>query len=229
MTRALDALTYPLRGTHRGDAVGATWVLFLAHGLVPVLPLVPVVGILLRVLGRSARGDDEAPPVVDGLPHLLRRSVGGSVLALAFVGPPLLYLVGVFQFVSSSGAVDGRTLPVLAAATVGGVATLVAAYLLPVALCGYATAGSFRTASDPARLRRGARSGRYLLGWLAGIVVVDAGSLLAAWIGRGTPIRAVAAGLVAAYALLVGVHVIGLGLAGSDVVAPPDTSSDENP
>lgn len=60
MTYALEALPYPFKGAHRGDAIGAAWALVLAHGFVPVVPLLPVVGIVLRVLAGSAIVDAEA-------------------------------------------------------------------------------------------------------------------------------------------------------------------------
>lgn len=218
MSRALSTLAYPFHGPHRGDALVATWPLLLAHGLVPVVTLVPVAGILLRVLAWSGRGIDDPPSVLEDTTGLLRESLGAAVVGLAYVGPPLAYLLAVLQVVSGTDAVDPGSLLVLAAATVGGIAILVATYLLPVALVGYASDGSLRAAFDRGRLRRGARSGRYLLSWLAGVVVLDVGALAAAWLAGASAVRVVLAALVAAYALLIATRLIGLELVHSGVV-----------
>lgn len=229
MSRALDTLAYPLRGDHRGDALGAVWALFLAHGFVPFVAVLPVVGVSLRVLAGSAVGEVDPPAVAEDVSSLLRRSVGGAILSLLYLGPPIAYLLLVLEVVSNAGSVRGGSLPVLAAATIGGIWVLVSTYLLPVALACYGRSGSLRVAFDRERLRRGARSGSYLLGWLAGVVVVDVGGLLAAWVGTTSPVRAVSAALIAAYALVVGARTIGLGLRGAGVVAASTVPADENP
>ena len=225
MTTALAHIAYPFRGAHRADALVAVWALLLAHGLVPLVPLLPLLGILLRVLVRSAGGSDAPPSVLDGPTTLLRRSLGATAIALVYVGPPLVFLVAMVEFVSGAGAVGGGSFPVLAAATVGGIAMLVVTYLLPVALASYATTGSLRAAFDRGRLRRGGRSGRYLLGWLTGVVVLDAGLLLAAWLGGGPTLRGVLGALVAAYSLVVGARLVGVGLAESGLVEPAGSAT----
>lgn len=228
MSRPLGTFTYPLRGGHRGDALVATWALILAHGIVPLVPLVPVAGILLRVLARSAGGIDEAPSVVHDLSGLLRGSLGAAVVILVYVGPPLAYLLAVLHVVSRTDALATDSLLVLVAATLGGIAILVGTYLLPVALVGYASAGSVGAAFDRRRLRRGARSGRYLLSWLAGVVVLDAVALVAAWLAGASAVRTLLAALVAAYGLLIAARLMGSGVAEAGVVQAP-TRSAENP
>nr|WP_282594558.1 DUF4013 domain-containing protein [Halomarina salina] len=197
----------------------------MAHGIVPFVPLLPLVGVLLRVLVRSAGGGDDPPSVLDAPVDLLRRSVGAALVALVYVGPPLAFLVGMVEVVSGSGGVEGGSFPVLAAATVGGIAMLVATYLLPVALASYVASGSLRAAFDRTRLRRGARSGSYLLGWLVAVVALDAGLLLAGWLG-GATVRGVLGALVVAYSLVVAARLVGAGLSSSGLVdgGGPSTS-----
>ncbi|ELZ98068.1 hypothetical protein C440_02433 [Haloferax mucosum ATCC BAA-1512] len=228
MTRTLEIASYPLRGGHRADALAAVWALLLAHGILPFVPLVTVVGILVRVLAASADGSDGPPSVVRDVTGLLRQSVEAGIVALAYTGPPIAYLLVVLRVVSAAGGAAESSLLVLVAATVGGIMVLVSAYLLPVALVSYASSTDIRAAFDRSRLRLGARSGRYLMGWLAGIVVLDVGVLAAAWLGGDSAIRAVVGTLVAAYALLVAARLIGLGLAGSTVATPTASQSAES-
>lgn len=229
MTIVLDAPAYPFRGDDRGDALVAGWALLLAHGILPAVPLVPVFGVLLRVLERSASGIDEPPPVLEDVSGLLRGSLGAVVIATAYAGPPLAYLLAVLHVISGSDTIGQGSLLVLVVATVGGIALLIGAYLLPVGLLAYASSGSLVAAFDRSRLRRGARSGRYLLGWLAGVVVLDVGGLVAAGMAGRSAFATVLAALVAAYALLVAARLIGLGLAGAGVVRGPGSAAVENP
>lgn len=220
------ALTYPVRGPGRGDVLVGAWVLLLANGLVPLVPLVLLLGLLLGVLVGSARGDDQPPELLADLPGLLRDSVGAVAVTVGYVGLPVAFLLGVVQLVGADGLVEATSLVGLLAATAGGLAMLVAAYLLPVGLVRYGTTGSLRAAFDRTRLRRGARSGRYLLGWLGGAVVIDAAGLtLAAAAQRGGLVELLGA-LAAGYALLVGTRLVGRGLVDTDVADGP---AGENP
>lgn len=227
MIRLPDPLAYPVRGDRPGDTVVAAWVLLLVHGIVPVVPLVPLAGVLLGVLADAARGVDEPPSVVDDLPRTLREGVGAGGVVIAFAGLPLGYLLAVLRLVSGSGALERGSLAVLVAATVGGFTLLVAAYLLPIGLVRYASTGSVRAAFDGGRLRQGSRSGRYLLGWLAGVVVLDVGWIVAAGLAGAGAVGAVLAALVGGYALVVGARLVGLGLTESGIAdAEPRTAAE---
>lgn len=208
-----DAVRFPLRGERRGDAVAAGWLCVLAHGLLPVVPLVPLAGYLLRAMRTSGEGADAPPSVFADPVALLRTGVGGAALAVAYAGPAVAVVILTLGGASAGGPLDPSSLLVLVATSVGAVTLLVAAYLLPVALARYAATGSLRAAFATRRLRRVARSGRYLLGWLAAAVVLDAGGLLAVALAGQSGAGAVLAALVAAYALLVGARLLGVSVA----------------
>jgi len=211
----LDSFGYPLRGERRTDAVVAVWVLLLANGLLPVLPLVPLSGYLLLVVGSTLDGADAPPPVMDDLRGTLRRGAGASVVVIAYLLLPVGFVLVVLVAVTTGRAGSASSLPVVAAVSVGAVALLAASYLLPVGLAGYARTGRLRAAFDRSLLRSVGRSGRYLLSWVAAVVVLDLAGLLVGALGSVSPVGLVVATLVGAYGLLVATRLLGLGVADS--------------
>lgn len=55
MARLRDAIGYPFRGERRGNVIAVAWVSLLAHGLLPLLPLVPLAGLRDQNADRTRR------------------------------------------------------------------------------------------------------------------------------------------------------------------------------
>lgn len=213
---AVELATYPVRGTERERPLLAAWVCVLASFLVPVIPLVPFVGYLVRVIDASDR-DEPAPGFVREFLPLLRRGVGGTALTLVFLaGPFVVLLITVYGAMFGVESVEPGETPLLlvyAGSTVVLVVALVGAYLLPIALFRYGRTGSLRAAFSRKWLRGGATHAAYFAGWSLGAVLLTVGLGLASAlfpVGRiGPPLAA----LVVAHASIVTCHVWGRAIA----------------
>jgi|GEM_PF-1880022 len=196
------ALRSPVDGPRGERPLLAVWIALALAVVVPVLPLVPVVGYLVRALAATARGD-QMPPALSDARTLMGRSVGGSLLCLLCLGPPLAaLLVTVYGLISTTGGSVPR-LRFLAGSTAVLLFGLLGLYLLPITLATYGTTGSLRSALSPSPLRPVAGHGAYFIGWTLGALVLafaaGAGSALFA-IPRLGPLLAA---FVLAYGLLV--------------------------
>jgi len=213
--RLRDDLAFPFRGARPEAPVIAGWVLLLASAVVPLVPLVPLAGYLLRVVIASARGDDAPPDALADPLGILRDGMGILAVTTGYLLVPAVVLVVTAYGIvigdppdpgpASSLLVLGGTTAVLAFAVVGG-------YLLPVGLVGYAT-GGLRTAFDPGRLRSVGSHPAYFLGWITGAVVLALGAGFASVLEFVPLLGRVLPALVMAYALVVGAHLWGRGVA----------------
>ncbi|WP_435146930.1 DUF4013 domain-containing protein [Halobaculum sp. P14] len=163
-----EALRYPFGGD-RGDAAETLAVGFGLHLVsvwVPVLPLVPVLGYLLRVLRPDAV---DAPPRFTDVPSLLRDGVVAAVVAAAYLAVPVVGLAITARglFLGGPGAGVGRL-----GVIVGGAATILFVccftYPLPAALAAAARSG-LRTAFDVRALLGVVTNARYFYGWSIGV------------------------------------------------------------
>ncbi|WP_435063734.1 DUF4013 domain-containing protein [Halobaculum sp. EA56] len=194
-----EALRFPLGDPDdRGAAAEALAVgggLHLLSAFVPVLPLVPVVGYLVRVLGAAGDADDPSRlPSFRSAGSLLRDGLVGSLLAVGFLLVPVVVLAVTFGGAVSGGAggagIDPTTPLGYGVTLVGGTVTLLLAvavvYPLPAVLAAYAradpeagTLARVRAALSPGRLRRVVSTGRYFYAWTVGAVLVLFGLALA--------------------------------------------------
>lgn len=211
LTNAGRFLRYPIRGSAAERPLLAGWILVTLSFVIPVLPAIPFLGYLLRVLLASV--DEADPPALLIEPvALLRRGVGAVVVALAYLIAPLVAL-----FVTAYGALwtapsltdSVSTLTVYAGSTVIATLTLLGLYLLPVGLYGYARSGKLRGAFSPGTLRRYGAHGAYFYRWTGGGIA----AWLTVLVGRAAfslpRIGPVAAGLVVAYGAIQSFHVWG--------------------
>lgn len=208
-------LGYPVAGERGEQPLLACWILVLASFVVPVLPLVPVVGYLVRVLVAGA-DDDAAPAFLAAPVALLRRGVGGLLVAVASLLVPAIAVV-----VTVYGAAEGRTVTDPTFATgiafyAGSTAVLclalAGAYLCPVALYGYGRTGSLRGAVDVGAIRRVGGHAAYFTRWATGLVVLLVASAVASaalGIPRAGP---VVAALLASYGAVLATHLWGRGI-----------------
>lgn len=182
-----EALGYPLRGD-RGDAAETLAVgggLHLLAAFVPLLPLVAVLGYLVRVFREAddATGDPatfRSPGGVAGLRALVRDGLLGAVVVVAYTAVPVAVLLVTFY-----GLLDGAV-PLAGGGRfvllAGGTATLFVAvafaYPLPAALAALARSG-LRAALSPSTLRPAVTTGRYFYAWCVGAAVLGVGGALA--------------------------------------------------
>lgn len=173
-------LLYPFGGQRGVDTLLVGGALHLLSVYVPVLPLLPVLGYLLLVLGETSRRDsrtrfDQLPPVED-FGQLLRRGVGGAVVVVAFLLPAAVTLVvtvaGLSQTSLSPADISiGTSLGFVAGSTASLLLAILFVYLLPAALANYVSRGQIRAAFDRGVLVRAARHGAYFYDVVLGIVV----------------------------------------------------------
>jgi hypothetical protein len=172
MRPSTAAVAYPVAGDEAERPVLAVWLLLALSVVVPVFPALPVVGYFVRVLAASERGES-MPPLLADPRTLLRRSVGGVALAVAFLGVPfaalLVTLYGVVSLEPGAGAPVGR---ILAGSTAVLFVGLLGLYLLPVSLAVYGREGSLRRAVSPGALRPVAGHAAYFFGWTLGFTAV---------------------------------------------------------
>lgn len=182
-----EALGYPLRGD-RGDAAETLAVgggLHLLAWFLPVVPLVFVVGYLVRVLrgagdAAGAPATFRSPGGLGGVGTLVRDGLLGSVVVAAYALPPVVALAVTFTgIVGGDASLDGFGSVAVAA---GGTATLFVAagfaYALPAALAAFARTG-LRAAFSPSTLRPVLTSGRYFYAWCVGASALGVGAALA--------------------------------------------------
>ncbi|MBO4248631.1 DUF4013 domain-containing protein [Halomicrobium sp. IBSBa] len=173
MRPSTTAATYPIAGDARERPLLAVWLSLALSFVVPVVPLLPVVGYVVRALTASERGDALPPFLADGR-TLLRQSVGGSVLCVFFLGLPLAALLvtvyGVVTLDASAG--DLPTGRILAGSTATLFVGLLGLYLLPIALTVYGQTGSLREAFSIAPFRSIGGHGAYFFGWTLGFVAL---------------------------------------------------------
>jgi len=207
------ALRSPFDGPQSERPLLVVWVALTLAAVVPVLPLVLVVGYLVRALDASARGDP-LPPALSDLRRFIGQSLGGCLLCLLFLGPPLAALLVTVYGVVSIGPDGGSvpTLRVLAGSTAVLLFGLLGLSLLPITLATYGTTGSLRSALSLSLLRSIAGHGAYFVGWTLGCLALTLAAGLATALAAVPRIGPLLAALATAYGLLVAVFFWGRGI-----------------
>ena len=192
-------------------------VLLLASPL--LIPAFAVLGYVVRVLRRTADGDDE-PPVFDAWGELLVDGLKAFVVAFVYSLLPLsVVAVAVGLSIGTLVAVPGGEtagvgtvvvgLIVLVAGLVSLLASLVGLYVTPAALAAVADSGRVGDGFALGTLWSVISKRAYATGWLTAAVVVLAGSL-AVGVLSVVPILGTIAGLfVQFYALVAAAAVVG--------------------
>lgn len=173
MRPSTAAATYPIAGEAAERPLLAVWLLLAFSFVVPVLPLVPVVGYMARVLAASERGDSLPPFFTDGR-SLVRRSLGGSLVCVVLLGVPfaalLVTVYGVVTLeVGADGPPTGRILLGSTAVLLFGLAGL---YVFPISLTSYGREGTLRDAFSPSTVRSVGSHGAYFFGWTLGFATL---------------------------------------------------------
>jgi hypothetical protein len=186
-----------------------------------LVPTFTVVGYIVRVLRRTASGDEE-PPVftdVDDAIEMTVEGFKGFIVAFAYSLVPLVIagvLVGgsIISLIAggsgNSGALTGLGLGgLLIGGLVAFVLGLAAAYVIPAALANFAEEGSIGAGFDFATLRPVLTSGTYARGWLVGLAVVIAGGIVLAVLNFIPLLGTVLGVFVQFYAIVAAYYVIG--------------------
>lgn len=173
MRPSTAAVTYPIAGDAAERPLLAVWLLLAFSFVVPVLPLFPLVGYLVRVLAASERGDAIPPFLTDGR-SLVRRSLGGSLVCAVLLGIPFAaLLVTVYGLVTLEVGADapptGRVLLGSTAVLFVGLAGL---YVFPISLTAYGREGTLREAFSPSTVRSIGGHGAYFFGWTLGFTTL---------------------------------------------------------
>ncbi|WP_254767204.1 DUF4013 domain-containing protein [Salinilacihabitans rarus] len=169
-----DGLSYPTRGDWlRRILLGGVLGLFSPV----VLPAFVLTGYYVRVLERTAGGDDD-PPEFDDWGDLLVTGLVGTVVAAAYaVVPTVAYLFVVGGLFGVGAGIGGKSGGLLAGI---GVLTMLAFvplglliyYVVPAALANYAHEDSIGAAFDLGTLRPVLVSGEYLMAAILPLAVV---------------------------------------------------------
>ncbi|MFC3476925.1 DUF4013 domain-containing protein [Halobacterium litoreum] len=170
-----DALWYPLAGDAETRYL-AGWILHLLHALVlPVVPLVWMVGVLGGVARSAARGDD--PPALDA--EGVSRDALRVSLVLAAYAVPVAGVLALGALVLPSGTdVPAAPVALLAAGLLGLLLPIV--YVAPASVVHASVSESLRAGFDRERIGRTLGDARYFTRWAAGL-----GGLAAAAVAAG--------------------------------------------
>jgi hypothetical protein len=168
-------------------AVNAGTLLPLIAVPIAVLPGLVFAGYVLRVAEAGSRSEPAVPSFVDWS-GMARGGLGLLVLTGWYLLPLVVVVVaGLAAVTGFSG--DPGTLPdspagvsisVLATLGLGALYVVVLAYVWPAALATYAVTGRLRSALNPLRVGGVALSGRYLVGWVAGALLLAVPGTIAA-------------------------------------------------
>lgn len=176
-----EVLRYPLQdGAQERLLLG--WILHLVHALlVPVLPLVYVLGYLMAVLRTSSAGDRAPDPWA--WRRILRDAGRGLVVTTAYGLVPALVLA--FGFVLLPRGEGQFTLLLVSAITAMTVFLAIPPlYLLPIGLTRTAETGRIRAAFDRQPVIKRGRQVSYLVWWSVGVVMFALGLWLAGVLGE---------------------------------------------
>jgi hypothetical protein len=210
MTR--DLLWYPASGDRSDEVLVGAWALYLLAGLVPVLPLLPYVGYLVRVLAASASRDETAP-VPDDPRALISQGVVVGLVAAAYLAVPVAVTAGTAGGLARAPRPTSlpSTLVVLAGGSVLLGVVLGFSYLLPASLTAYGVTGDWRRSFDRTALRLAGTHGAYFYRWWLGAVAFVAGTAVAGTLWSLGPVGRAVAPLPAVYCQVLACHLWGVG------------------
>jgi hypothetical protein len=160
-----EALSYPRYGDDWLKRIGIGGLLIIFSWL--IIPGILLYGYFVRVL-RSAAMDEEMPPAFDDWAGMLVDGLKLIVINIAYFIVP--YAVFLAAFFATSGSGSGSVVGTIVV-FVAGIASLVAAYTLPVAMTNFALHDSMGAAFEFRTVFSAAFTGRYLVAVILTIVV----------------------------------------------------------
>lgn len=179
-----------------------------------IVPLFAVAGYMVRVLDRTATGEDE-PPVFDDWRALIVDGAKASVIAFVYALVPTAVLVvfllsgGLLGATGSDllGAVGGLT------ALVGGIVwlalTLAVAYAVPAAFANFAETRRIGAGFEWSTMRRVLVDRTYATGWLTAFAIIVVGGVVSSLLNVVPLLGFIASAFVGFYAAVAAYYVIG--------------------
>ena len=166
------------RGEHTEQALLVGWICLLSHSLfLPVLSLVPAVGYLVSVTRATVDEEPTLPPV--SLRSLFFGGVAASAICLLYGAIPLA--VGVITIsLAAETTIDpagSGSILFLTGSTVTLFVVLIGLYILPIALCAYASGGVRAAVPDRSFLTVGTHAA-YFIGWTSAVLLLAVGWFL---------------------------------------------------
>ncbi|MDL5361285.1 DUF4013 domain-containing protein [Halalkalicoccus sp. NIPERK01] len=179
-----------------------------------LVPLFAVAGYLVRVLDRTAKGDDE-PPVFDDWGELIVDGLKASAITFVYALVPTVVLIG---FMASGGLLSASGSDVLGA--IGGIGiflgllvwlalTLAVAYAVPAALANFAETRRVGAGFEWATMRRVLVDRTYATGWLTAFAIVFAGAIVSSLLNMVPLLGFIASAFVGFYVAVAAYYVIG--------------------
>lgn len=220
-----DALRYPWTGEKRAETLLVGGVLTLLGFL--IVPVLFVLGYVVRVIRHTAAGDVAEPPSFSEWAELLFDGVAAVLVSLVYVGlPAALVAVSTLVFVvpvstGSSGSVPGSggvaavvgALFTLGVAVVFLLVLVLSVYLAPAAVAAYARTERFDAAFSPAVLRPVVTGRRYATGWLVAVGIAVLAQLLGGAVSA-TVLGAILVPFLTFYAAVAGAYALGTAVRG---------------
>ncbi|KYH26671.1 hypothetical protein HAPAU_17710 [Halalkalicoccus paucihalophilus] len=179
-----------------------------------LVPLFAVAGYLVRVLDRTARGDDE-PPVFDEWGELIVDGLKASAIAFVYALVPTVVLLA---FLVSGGLLGASGSDVLGA--IGGIGvfvgllvwlalTLLVAYAVPAAMANFAETRHIGAGFEPATMRRVLVDRTYATGWLTAFAIIVVGGVVSSLLNVVPILGFIASAFVGFYTAVAAYYVIG--------------------
>lgn len=179
-----------------------------------IVPLFAVAGYLVRVLDRTASGDDEAPVFEDWGELIVE---GAKATAIAFVYA--LVPMAVFLAFAVGGGMLSAT-GSNALGTIGGIGvfvgmllwlglSLAAAYAAPAALANFAEKRTLSAGFEVETMRRVLVDKTYATGWLTALLVIIVGGVVSSLLNVIPILGFIASAFVGFYVAVTAYYVIG--------------------
>lgn len=207
-----EAVGYLKESEHASRTVIIGGILSLFGFL--IVPLFAVAGYLVRVLDRTASGDDEAP-VFDDWGELIVEGAKATAIAFVYALVPMAVL---FAF-GLSGMLLGST-GNDALGAIGGIGvfvgmllwlglSLAAAYAAPAALANFAEKRTLSAGFEVETLRRVLVDRTYATGWLTALLVIIVGGVVSSLLNVIPILGFIASAFVGFYVAVTAYYVIG--------------------
>lgn len=174
----VDALTYPLKSENPLRTIGIGGVLVLLS--IFILPLFFLSGYTVRVLERTANGEEE-PPIFDEWSALFVDGLKLIIISLGYLLVPMVIGGGLFVVailglsIGSEATTTLGGIGLVLALLVGGGLTLLMGFLLPAAAANFTDKRTIRSGFAFGMLMHVWTHREYALAWGTGFVIILAG------------------------------------------------------
>ncbi len=179
-----------------------------------IVPLFAITGYLVRVLDRTASGNDEAPGFEDWS-ELIVEGAKASVIMFIYAFVPVIVLIA---FALSAGLLGSTGSDILG--TIGGLGifvgmllwlglSLLAAYAIPAALANFAEKRTLVSGFEVKTMRRVLMDKTYATGWLMAFLVIIGGAVVSGLLNVIPILGFIAGAFVGFYAIVAAYYIIG--------------------